>query len=190
MKRLVPLLAIGLVIWLVALAGIHWARSMKPTPASMEAYLATRGDLSSLTEAERTEVIDRMARDLNRLTLEQRQELRRGNSRFDTFFAQLTPAERSDFLDRTLPEGFKQMMLAFNKMEPAKRKKFVQRALDDLDKIESEGMRPADRALEDAQAQKIINQGLDSFYNEANADVKLEMAPVIERMQQVMQNVR
>jgi len=190
MKRLVPLLAIGLVIWLAALAGIHWARSMKPTPEGIAAYLDKRGDLNSLAAAERTEVIDRMARDLNRLTLEQRQELRRGNHRFDTFFTQLTPAERSDFLDRTLPEGFKQMMGAFNKMKPEQRKKFIQRTLDDLDKIENEGMRPADRALEDAQTQKIINQGLDSFYNDANADVKLEMAPVIERMQQVMQSAR
>jgi len=190
MKRLLPLALIALAVWLAALAGIHWSRAQKPTPEKLAAFLAERGRMDSLPPAKRAEVIQRVARDLNRLTLEERQELRRGTSRFDEFFTQLTPDERSEFLDLTLPEGFKQMMAAFNKMNPERRKRFIQRALDDLDKIENEGMRPAERALEEESMQKIINSGLESFYNDANAEVKLEMAPVIERLQQVMQNLR
>lgn len=190
MKRFLQLLGAAAAIWLIVAAGIYWSRSLRPTPEKISDYLTASGNLNSLSADKRAALIDRVTTDLNRLDIEQRQKLRRGQNPFDDFFTQLTPPERSNFLDRTLPEGFKQMMLAFNKMKPEQRQRIIRRALDDLDKTEAEGMRPVDRALETEQTQKIINQGLESFYNDANADVKMEMAPVIERLQKVMQNFR
>ncbi len=65
---------------------------------------------------------------LNGLTFEERQQMdRSGVTR--NFFRELTPDEQGAFLDATLPTGFKQMMESFNRMDPAKRKAFVERAV-------------------------------------------------------------
>ncbi len=171
-------------VWLLAALVIFWARASRPTPASLAAYI-DKNPLADLTPAKRTEVIDRAAAQLNKLDVEQRQELRK--TRNDRrFFEQMTEDERKRFLDLTLPEGFRQLMLALNKMDPAKRKKIVERVLDDIEKDNPE----AHERINRAEVQKMIAQGMDSFYSEASADVKLDFAPVIEQLQRATQKMR
>lgn len=171
-------------IWIVAGTVIFWTRAVRPTPASVEAYI-TKNPLENLPPARRSEVIERIAAQLNKLNFDQRQELRQ--TRIDRrLFEQMTPEERSRFLDLTLPEGFRQLMLALNKMEPERRKKIVQRALDDIEKDQPEATERIDRE----EVQKMISQGMDTFYSEASAEVKLDFAPVIEQLQRATQNMR
>ena len=75
------------------------------------------------------------------MSYEDRQRLQRSGATRQ-FFRALTPAEQAAFLDATLPADFKQMMEAFNKMEPAKRKEFVDHALEEMKKHEGEGPPP------------------------------------------------
>lgn len=171
-------------IWVVAAAIIFGARAARPTPESVAAYIKAH-PLDDLSADERARVIDKVADQLNKLNFDQRQELRRIKTDRQ-LFAQMTPEEQRRFLDRTLPEGFRQLMVALNKMDPVKRQKIVQRALDDLDR---ETPDPDDR-VDRAVVQKMIAQGMDSFYSEANAEVKLEFAPVIEKLQRATQNFR
>src|SRR2546430_1493603 len=103
-------------VWAVAGAGIYFARSAKPTPESVAARLQPQ-TLDSKSPAQRAKIIDSGASMLNRLTFEERQQLRRDRVP-EKFFAALTPAEQGKFLDETLPTGFRQMMESFNKMEP------------------------------------------------------------------------
>ena len=105
----------------------------------------------------------------------------------DGFFRALTPEEQARFLDLTLPTGFKQMMEALNKMTPEKRQSFVTKALDDMKK--REGERPPDEQL-DANARKIMDQGFKTFYSEASAEVKMDVAPLIEQLQKNLQGRR
>lgn len=179
--KIVGLLAL---VWLVAGGIILYTRMARTTPASLTAYVE-KHPIENLPPEKRAEVIANVAEQLNRLNFEQRQELRK--MRTDrNLFTQMTPEERSRFMDLTMPEGFRQMMLALNKMEPEKRKKLVQRALDDIDKDTPEIAGQIDRT----QVQKMIGQGVGAFYEEANADVKLEFAPVIERLQRATQGMR
>ncbi len=78
-------------------------------------------------------------------------------------------------------------MLALNKMNPEQRKKIVQRALDDIEKDTPGDATSASTA---EAAQKMISQGMDTFYQEASADVKLDFAPVIEELQRATQGLR
>ena len=39
----------------------------------------------------------------------------------------------------------------------------------------------------DRNTQKIIDQGLKSFYSEASADTKMDVAPILEQMQRNLQ---
>ncbi len=178
--------AIGIfvAVWLVAAVVIFWARAARPTPASVSAYIE-KNPLANLAPAGREKVIGRVAAQLNKLNFDQRQELRK--TKIDRrLFEEMTAEERKRFLDLTLPEGFRQLMLALNKMEPDKRKKIVQRALDDIEKDQPENMERIDRV----EVQKLISQGMDSFYSEASAEVKLDFAPVIEQLQRATQTMR
>lgn len=181
-------LKIGLVlcaIWAVAAGAIYFVRSKKPTAQSIAAYIEGN-DIDSKSAADRKKMIDRVADMLNRIDYDERQQLRRERVT-DRFFRSLTPDEQSAFLDATLPTGFKQMMDAFNKMDPAKRKEFVDRALAEMRK--HQGDQPP-RDIDDKNVQKIVDQGLRSFYSDANADVKLDLAPLIEQMQTNLQGGR
>jgi len=54
--------------------------------------------------------------------------------------------------------------------------------LDLLDRIQSEKL--------DANAEKMINQGLKSFYSEASAETKMDLSPLLEQMQKNLQGLR
>jgi hypothetical protein len=178
-------------IWIVA-GGVVWlARLAKPTPASLERYVAAH-PLAGAAPSERGRVIEKVADQLNRLSYEDRRSFREKRE-LDGFFHALTPEERSRFLDLTLPEGFHQMMTALNEMKPEQRRKIVQRALADLEAGRGPGDRDggnSDRPpLDAAQQEKIIQLGMSAFYEDANADVKLDFAPVIEQMQRSLQHL-
>lgn len=171
-------------VWILAGAVIFWMRAARPTPASLAAYI-DRHPIENLGPAQRAKEIEAIARQLNKLNFDQRQEFRRLKTD-RRLFQQMTPEERARFLDLTLPEGYRQLMIALNKMQPERRKKLVQRALDDIEKDRPE---IAGR-LDQAEVQKFISQGMESFYKEASSDVKLDFAPVIEQLQRVTQGLR
>lgn len=173
---------IGLaVVWLLALGVIWGARAMQPTPEKLARYIE-RHQLAGQPPAVRQTRLEEVADQLNALSYEQRREIRGGKD-LDAFFRDLTPAEQALFLERTLPTGFKQMMEAFNKMEPQKRKKFVEKTLAEMRQQEGDEPPRAD----DPNIEKIINSGLKSFYSDASAEVKMDLSPLIEQMQKNLQ---
>ena len=179
------LLGTLVVIWLVAGSVIFFARSAKVTPESFMAY-ADAHPIAGKSEAERARIIEKMGGQLNQLGYEERREVRMSKG-LDAFFKTLNAQEQMRFLELTVPTGFKQMMEALNKMTPEKRQKFVEKALADMQK--QEGNRPPDGQL-DANAKKIIDQGFKSFYSDASADVKMDVAPLIEQLQKNLQGGR
>ncbi len=179
------LLGVLAVIWLIAGTVIFFARSAKVTPESLVAYADTH-PIDGKPAAERAKVIEKLAGQMNELAYEDRRGVRMSKG-LDGFFKALTPEEQTRFLDLTLPTGFKQMMDALNKMTPEKRQQFVEKALTDMKK--HEGDRPPDAEL-DGNAKKIIDQGFKTFYSDASADVKMDVAPLIEQLQKNLQGVR
>lgn len=174
-----------LAVWLVAGGAIWWSKTNKPTPESLAAYVE-KLNVANAPSAQRAKEMEKIAKQLNTLTYQQRREVRM-NRKLDKFFRQLSPEEQVRFLDLTLPEGFKQMMEALNKMEPQRRKQFVNRALKDLQ--DEEGETPA-RLDQTQHAQKIVEQGLKSFYSEASIETKMDLAPLIEQFQHNLQSLR
>ena len=129
-------------------------------------------------------MIGRAEDQLNEVSFEDRQQLERSGAT-RRFFLSLTPAEQMAFLDATLPADFRQLMEAFNKMEPAKRKEFVSRALDEMRKHEGEEHPHGE--FDEQAGQRIADQGLKAFYSTADADTKLDLAPLVEQMQRNLQ---
>jgi len=184
MMRWVKVAGVGVLIWAVAWGVIYWSRAARPTAQSVMAYMDVQ-QLESLDPGEREQVIREVAGQLNTLDFKEREELRklRGDR---AFFEQLTTEERGTFLELTLPQGFRELMKALNVMSPAQRKGIVSRAMRN---VERENPDMADR-FTDSDMAKIVSSGLEAFYEDANADVKLEFAPVIERLQRATQGLR
>ncbi len=172
-------------VWLLVAGVIFVARSAKPTPESVVRY-AEEHPVEGKTPAERERIMRKLANELNQLDYDQRREVRMGK-RLEVFFKSLQPQEQSHFIDLTFPAGFRKMMDSFNKMTPQKRKQFVERTLADMRRrgAEEEPPRP-----DDPNVQKIIAQGLHSFYSEASAETKLDLAPLVEQMQMNLQGLR
>ena len=171
-------------IWGVAALVIGWSRSVRPTPKSVSALLA-KSDFGNVEPAGRTAVIERAAAQLNRLNYEDRKLVRESGADRE-FFERLTADERGRFLDLTFPEGFKQTLNALNKMPPEKRKQILERVLAEIKK----GVPESDAKLMDEHAKKLVSVGIETFYKESSAEVKLEFAPVIEELQRASQSFR
>lgn len=182
------LVTILLIIWAVVGGVIYWAHSAKATPESVMRYLDEH-PLANASAQDRDKVMEKVAKELNKLDYGERREVRM-SKKLDAFFRTMSAQEQMRFLDLTLPTGFKQMMDALNKMTPEKRKQFVEKTLADMKKHEGEDATDEERKNLDTNGQKIIDQGFKAFYSDASAETKMDVAPLIEQLQKNLQGGR
>jgi len=181
-------------LWLAAMAGYQIAKSARVTPEKVRAYLEST-DLNHLSAADRAAAIKKLAAMLNALSLEERRGLRFSRG---AWFDEMTEAEKSEFLEATLPTGFKQMLGAFEEMPPDKRKRVVDQAVKQLQDARQQmaagGQAPAGDTngpvLSPELQEQVTKIGLQSFYSQSSAATKAELAPLLEEMQQMMQSGR
>jgi hypothetical protein len=166
-------------VWIIAAVVIHFARAEQPTAATVTAYVQSL-DLDSLQGDARARAIALMEDMMNRISFDDRQQLDRDRITHQ-FLHQLTPDEQGAYLDATLPTGFAQLMDSFNKMDPERRRQIVSDALERMKEHPGE---PLGSGTDSAIAQHVINQGLKAFYSDASADTKLDLAPLINQIQQ------
>ena len=177
------------VIWVLVWAGLKIARSMTPSPEKIAAYVDSN-PLSEIEDPdERREVIGKVADMLNQLPSEDIGRLaeegeREGDPR-RIFFEEMTEDEQRFFMEKRIGKAFDQMMQAFNEMDREERKRIVERTLRDMRREGGERRDGLERMEETdpEMADKIINEGLRAYYQEANAETKLDLAPVLEQMQ-------
>ncbi len=180
--------------WLLALAGYKIAKHAVVTPEKVSAYVAAV-DLARLAAAERAAAIQKLAAMLNALTLEERQHLRLDRN---AWFNKMTDEEKGNFLDATMPTGFKQMLSAFEEMPSDKRQRVVEQAMkqmkDAQQKLAASGQAPPPGAngavLSPELQEKVTKIGLKSFYSQSSAQTKAELAPLLEEMQRMMESGR
>ncbi len=182
-----------LVLWAAVWGGIQFFGSMTPTPEKIAAYVE-ENPLAEIEDPDaRREVIGRVAEMLNQLPAEEIGRLARegdeeeNERRFDPrrgFFQAMNEEEQRFFMEKRIGKAFDQMMQAFNGMEREERKRVVERTLKQM--RDDGNRRPGIDRLEDSDpemAERIINEGLRAYYQEADADTKLDLAPVLEQMQ-------
>ena len=137
-------LAALVAIWVVAMAGYQLAKNATVTPEKVKAYTDST-DFSHLSAAERAAALKKLAAMLNALTLEQRQGLRLDRTLYK-WFEQMTEAEKAEFLEATMPTGFKQMIAAFEDLPADKRQRVVKQAMKQMkearEKLATNGQLP------------------------------------------------
>lgn len=184
------------VVWVAAIAGYKIAGHAKVTPEKVRAYV-TSVDFSHLSAAEREAALQKLAAMLNALSLEERQSLRLDRTAYK-WFEKMTEAEKSEFLEATLPTGFKQMIGAFEDMPADKRQRVVAQAIkqmkDAREKMAATGQMPPPGTNSVVLSPGLQNQvtkiGLKSFYSQSSAQTKAELAPLLEEMQRTMESGR
>jgi hypothetical protein len=189
-------------IWMLAMAGHWYLESLKMTAEKVRAYEESV-DFASLTGAARAEALKELEDKLNALSYEERQRLRMEHI-IGEWFDHMTEEERNQFLEATLPTGFKQMIGAFQDLPDDKRRRLIDNTLNNLrnakDGTPSKGgwqnstnsvangtnSAPISPELE----AKIRTIGLNTFYSQSSAETKAELAPVLEELQHQMESGR
>jgi hypothetical protein len=200
-QRRKPILIAGLalaLVWALASAGYLVANHFKVTPEKLASYLRSH-HLNNLSAADRDKALREAARQLNSLSAEDRRKARLDRE-WDSWFQNMTEAEKSRFIDETMPSGFKQMLTAFEQLPEEKRKKAVDDALKNMRKTrdaadadsdvpvpKSAGPNRMGELSPDLQ-KKVVQIGLKSFYSDSSAQTKAELAPVMEEIQRLMEN--
>jgi hypothetical protein len=143
---------------------------------------------SNLSPAERARRLDALADQMNGLTFSERQKFQ-GERGLEPLFKQMTEEERMALLDKTLPKGFAQVIDAINKMKPEDRQRMVAQAVERMKEMNPQQMQSRPPEM-DAAIQKVTQVGFTSYLQNASAQTKLDMAPLIEQIQMNMQGVR
>jgi hypothetical protein len=184
-----------LVVWLVAWGGYTLARNSKMTAEKVRTYL-TETDLRKLSGENRAKALRDLAAKINSLSPEERRKFRGGRMMQD-WFREMSEEEKGDFLEATMPSGFKQMITAFEKLPEDKRKKTMDDAMRRLkESRESSESQKAPTgtnqppALSEDLQKKVATIGLKSFYRQSSAQTKAEMAPLMEEIQKSMESGR
>ena len=169
------------VVWAVVGGSIYWLKSRRPTPERIMAFLDSN-PLKGKSEADRLKLIDDIAKQVNSLDAEQRQKVRptKKNEKLELFWKQLSAAEKAHYFSLVVPKGMKQMIESFNQMEPARRKREVEKAIKNL-REHAEDEMPED--FDPAVAEKFVNEGLKAFYSDATIEAKMDAVPLLEEME-------
>jgi hypothetical protein len=182
-------------IWLVASGGRWYFESLKVTAEKVRAYVESV-NFATLTGAARATALKKLENMLNSLSYEERQRLR-SERLIRGWFEQMTEEEKSQFIEATMPTGFKQMINAFEQLPEEKRRKAIDDAIRRLREANNNsqagggqggtnGPPPVSPELE-AQIRTI---GLKSFYSQSSAQTKAEVAPLLEELQRQMESGR
>lgn len=188
MKQVIICLGLLVVIWIVALSTGTLLMNSRPSAEKLIALLENK-PLPASKSKDRSKYIDYVVSQINRLDFSQRQKLRASKA-LENFFSLLDTTERESFIARTLPEGFKQLLNIINNMQPEQRKQLVQQALDELAKSESGGRQTLDPNFDEGFVSRVSAQGLQIYYEEASAETKLDLAPLLERLQDILRSTR
>jgi hypothetical protein len=195
--RPVLLCALGVIaIWVLALTGYRIAKNSRMTSEKVRAYMEAY-DLSKLSGEARAKAIRGLADRLNALSMEERRRARLGRLPWG-WFDQMTEEEKGQFVEATMPTGFKQMLAAFEELPEEKRRRAIEDTLRRLKEAQTkaqagEGLPDAGTnspALSPDLQAKMRTVGLKAFYSQSSAQTKAELAPVLEELQRVMESGR
>lgn len=199
-KRAVVYAAAGvLAVWLLAWGGFALSQRSKASAENVALYLRST-DLNKLSAKERERALRRLAAQMKGLPIDERRKARLG-SEWNRWFAAMTEEEKSDFLDATLPSGFKQMLTSFEQLPEDKRKRAIADAVKELKKSREaleNGDDPgevrlgtnAPPELSPQLQKKMLTIGLNAYYSSSSAQSKVELAPFLEEIQRSMENGR
>jgi L-lactate utilization protein LutB len=106
----------------------------------------------------------------------------------------MSETEKGEFIEATLPTGFRQMLNGFEQLPELRRKKTIDDALKRLKEAREELAANSEDimstnapVLSEELRQKVTTIGLKAFYSQSSAQTKAEAAPLLEELQRMME---
>jgi hypothetical protein len=189
-RRFVMQAALALVlVWSAVAATTAVMNSRIPTAEKLLAHLADQ----PLARGSRVQAVEDVAAEYVRLPFLEKRELRapEAGGRFEGFLSQLGGEEKSLFVERALPSGFRELLDGFGKMDQRERQRNLERSRREL--LENLGDSPAKLMIEaagPALLNQIAEKGLGPFFDSLPPDMKLQLLPMIEQMQNNAQQLK
>jgi hypothetical protein len=187
-----------LIVWAVVWGIRAYAGSKKITAERLDRQVAAArfadwSDQASPPDraeaARREKELRNIAGLVNRLDFQER-EKNRENRAGENFFRKLAPDEKSLFVELTIVESMSRFMESLDAMKPEQRKKFVEQGMKEIQSGRTEEeMARADELGADL-LDKISQQGMRAYFDKSSADTKLDLAPLMEAMNETMQGLR
>lgn len=189
-------MAVLALVWAVVFGVRFFASSKKVTAERLEREVRqlnfadwSENPGSGVVAKKRGEEIRRIAEMVNRLDFAER-ERNRQNRSGEEFFRKLSPTEKNLFIDLTIMESMGRFMEALDQMPEEQRKKFVEQGLKEIREGRTEEEMARAREMDDNLLTKISEEGMRAYFDKASADTKLDLAPLMEAMNEVMQGLR
>lgn len=157
--------------------------------ANFADWSAEKSSPSAAVAQRRDQQLRKIARLVNGLDFQER-EKNRDNRTGEAFFRKLSSTEKSLFIDLTIKESMGSFMESIDAMKPEQRKKFVEQGLKEITQGRTgEEMARADELGSDL-LDKISQQGMKAYFEKSSADTKLDLAPLMEAMNETIQGLR
>lgn len=193
-KAVLVLALVWAVVWGVrSLAGSQRVTAEKVDAAIRSAAFADWSGHDAAPDAaegrRRDEELRRVAGLVNKLDFQEREKNRR-NRTGEEFFRRMTRAEKNIFIDLTVAESMNRFMEALDGLPPEQRKKFVEQGLREIREGRTEEEMARAEELGEDLLDRISREGMRAYFEKANADTKLDLAPLMEAMNEVMQGLR
>ncbi len=189
-------IAVLALVWAAVFAVRSFASSKKITAELIEREVRelkfddwSENPGSGAVAKEREEEIRRIADMVNRLDFAER-EKNRQNRGGEDFFRKLSTTEKNLFIDLTIMESMSRFMEALDQMPEEQRKSFVERGLKEIQEGRTEQEMARAKELDETLLTKISEEGMRAYFDKASADTKLDLAPLMEAMNEVMQGLR
>ncbi len=193
-KAALALILVWAVVWGVrSFAGsqkVTAERVNREVAASNFADWSAQSSPPATAEAKRREKeLRKIAKLVNGLDFQER-EKNRDNRSGEDFFRKLASSEKGLFIELTVMETMGRFMESLDAMKPEQRRKFVEQGLNEI----REGRTEEDMARADELGgdllDKITEQGMKAYFEKSSAETKLDLAPLMEAMNETMQGLR
>lgn len=183
----------GLVSGIRAIAGSQRVTAEKVAAAidarPLEDWSA-RGDAGDQRRAgERDAHLREIAGLFNRLDFAEREKAREERIGED-FFRRLSDPEKERFIDLTIEQSMKTFMTALDALPAKERRRYVEQGLREIEDGRTEEEMQRARELSEDLLARISEQGMKAYFEDASADTKLDLAPLMEAMNELMQGLR
>lgn len=194
---MVQALVVLVLVW-GAVAGVRSIAGAKRITAEKLERTIERGgfeDWSGRAEAPDAAVAGRrdaqvreVAEMVNLLDFAEREKARE-NRIGEGFFRKLSNPEKELFIDLTIEKSMKTFMQAIDGLKPEERKRFVEKGLSEIEEGRTEEEMKRARELSEDLLARISSEGMKAYFEDASADTKLDLAPLMEAMDGVMKGM-